>query len=160
MRLKPAVMKPRRKRQWVSSWRTGLPSSSVEEPRNLRFDDVVSTGASDDLEKATELARQMVTRFGMSGRLGQITYGHAMTNRFLRMPFTPEERNYSERTAEAIDDEIRALMDGQYQRVRQILEQRAHELETIVGELIRKETLERTELEALIEPAPVPAPTR
>ena len=121
----------------------------------LKYDGVVSTGASDDLEKATELAREMVTRFGMSGRLGQITYGRALTNRFLRMPFTPEERDYSERTAEAIDDEIRSLMDRQYQRVQEMLEHRSHELGTIVDELMKKETLDRAELEALLEPAPV-----
>jgi cell division protease FtsH len=122
----------------------------------LEFDGVVSTGASDDLEKATELARQMVMRFGMSGRLGQLTYGQAFTSRFLRMPFTQEERNYSERTAEAIDDEIRDLMDGKYQRVRQLLGDRRHDLERIVDQLIRKETLDRAELEALLHEAPAP----
>ena len=122
----------------------------------MHFNGVVSTGAADDLEKATELAREMVMRFGMSSRLGQITYGRALANRFLRMPFTPEERNYSERTAEAIDEEIRSLVDRQYQRVEETLEERNHELEKIVDRLIQKETLERAELEALVEPAPEP----
>ena len=121
----------------------------------MQYGGVVSTGAADDLEKATELAREMVTRFGMSGRLGQVTYGRSMANRFLRMPFTPEERNYSERTAEAIDDEIRGLMDRQYRRVQEILQHRSRELGAIVGELMQKETLDRAELEALLEPAPV-----
>ena len=116
----------------------------------IEYGGVVSTGASDDLEKATELARQMVMRFGMSPRLGQLAYGRLMTNRYLPMPFAPEERNYSERTAEAIDDEIRSLMDRQYERVHHLLEDRRDQLERIVGELIRKETLERGELEALV----------
>ena len=121
----------------------------------IEYRGVVSTGASDDLEKATELARQMVMRFGMSSRLGQLTYGHIQASRFLRMPFLSEERNYSESTAQAIDDEIRALMDRQYARVNQVLEDRLDQLKTIVDQLIQKETLERAELEALLAPAPV-----
>jgi len=88
----------------------------------------------------------------MNERLGQLTYGHASTYRYLRMPFVPEERNYSERTAEAIDDEIRSFMDRQYERVNRLLKDRNHELETIVDRLIEKETLERAELEALLTP--------
>ena len=118
----------------------------------IRYNDVISTGAADDLQKATELARQMVTRFGMSEQLGPLTYGEALSSRYLRMPFTPEERNYSERTAEAIDGEIRALMDRQYERVEQLLADRHDQLERIVGRLIQKETLEGSELEALLEP--------
>ena len=124
------------------------------------FEGVISTGAADDLQKATELARQMVTRFGMSKRLGELTYGNVLANRFLRSPFTPEERNYSERTAEAIDDEIRSLVDRQYTRVHGILEERRHQLELIVNELIKKETLDREELESLVsQPSPEPVRT-
>jgi cell division protease FtsH len=118
----------------------------------IKYSGIVSTGASDNLEKATELARQMVMRFGTSGRLGQLTYGHALASRFLRMPFIPEERNYSERTAEAIDDEIRSLMDRQYERVSHVPEEHRDQLKTIVDHLIRKETLERAELESLLAP--------
>ena len=121
----------------------------------IEFSGVVSTGASDDLEKATELARQMVTRFGMSGRLGQLTYGHALASRFLHMPFVPEERNYSERTAEAIDDEVRSLIDHQYERVSHLLREHHDGLKAIVDQLIQKETLERAELESLLAPAAV-----
>jgi cell division protease FtsH len=116
----------------------------------IEYDGVVSTGAADDLEKATELAREMVMRFGMSRRLGPLTYGHALANRFLRMPFVPEERNYSERTAQAIDDEIRLLMDRQYERVMHVLEEHRDPLKAIVDHLIQKETLERAELESLM----------
>jgi cell division protease FtsH len=122
---------------------------------SIRYGGVLSTGASDDLERGTELARQMVMRFGMSGRLGQLTYGRALASRFLRLPFTQEERNYSERTAEAIDDEIRSLMDRQYERVSYLLDQRRDQLKIIVDELIQKETLERAELEALLALTPV-----
>ncbi len=61
---------------------------------------VISTGASDDLEKASELVRQMVMRFGMSEHLGQLTYGHPSTTGFLPSALATEERNYSERTAQ------------------------------------------------------------
>jgi cell division protease FtsH len=116
---------------------------------------VVSTGAGDDLQKASELARQMVMHFGMSEHLGPLTYGQAMTSRFLRAPWVPEEKNYSERTAEQIDDDVRQLVDGLYEHVKKILEQRRHQLEVVVEELMRKETLDRAELEKVIASTPV-----
>jgi cell division protease FtsH len=116
----------------------------------IAYEGVVSTGASDDLERASELARQMVTRFGMSERLGHLTYGQPHASRFLRLPFGSNDRNYSERTAEVIDDEVRHLVDAQYERAKQILEERRHQMETVVAELMRKETLDRQEIEALL----------
>jgi cell division protease FtsH len=121
------------------------------------YEGVVSTGAGDDLQKASELARQMVMRFGMSEHLGPLTYGQALTSRFLRAPWTPEEKNYSERTAELIDDDVRQLVDGLYDHVKGILEKRRHQLEVVVEELMRKETLDRAELEKLIATTPVGA---
>ena len=114
------------------------------------YDGVVSTGASNDLERASELARQMVTRFGMSQRLGQMTYGQPQGARFLQTLFSVEERNYSERTAELIDDEVRRIVDETYDRVKNILTGRRDELIRITHELIRKETLDRAELERLL----------
>jgi cell division protease FtsH len=75
------------------------------------------TGAANDLERASELTRQMVTRFGMSERLGKLTYGRPLTARFLSSPFSAEERNYSERTAEQIDEDARRIVDESYERV-------------------------------------------
>ena len=120
----------------------------------LVYDGVVSTGASDDLQRATELARQMVTRFGMSERLGNMTYGSAPNQRFLKTLAGMEERDYSERTAEAIDEEVRSLIDVSYGCVKKILEQRRPALERIVERLIEKETLDEAELTALLETAP------
>ncbi|HWQ35082.1 MAG TPA: ATP-dependent zinc metalloprotease FtsH [Blastocatellia bacterium] len=114
------------------------------------YNGVISTGASNDLERASELARQMVTRYGMSERLGQMTYGRPMTAQYLKTPFATEERNYSERTAELIDEETRRIMDEIYERVRRILTGRRAELERIAEELIRRETLDRAELEKLL----------
>jgi cell division protease FtsH len=117
---------------------------------DIVYNGVVSTGASDDLQRASELARQMVTQFGMSEQLGHLTYGTPMSQRFLAGPFADIARNYSERTAQVIDEEVRRLIDAAYARVKEILVRRREELERIVAELVRKETLERAELEALL----------
>ncbi len=118
----------------------------------IHYDGVVSTGASDDLERATALVRQMVTRFGMSGPLGPLTYGRPVAARLLKSPFDMEERNYSERTAEKIDEESRRIVDGIHLRVTEILSRRRGPMERISRELIRKETLGRAELDALLAP--------
>ena len=75
----------------------------------IHYGGVVSTGAADDLERASALVRQMVTRFGMSDELGPLSYGRPMAAQFLKSPFDMEERN-SERTAERIDDESRRIV--------------------------------------------------
>ena len=121
------------------------------------YDGVVSTGASNDLERASELARQMVTRYGMSERLGQLTYGRPTTARFLSSPFRAEERNYSEQIAEEIDHEVRRIIDESYDQVKAILIGRRDELERIAKALIQKETLNRNELDRLLTPSPEPA---
>jgi cell division protease FtsH len=117
---------------------------------DLVFDGQVSTGAADDLQRASELARQMVTHYGMSEELGHLTYGPPPSQRFLAGPFFDLARNYSEKTAQQIDAEVRRLIDTAYAKVTRILKQRRHDLERIVGELVRKETLDRDELAALL----------
>jgi len=116
----------------------------------LVFNGLVSTGATDDLERATQLAREMVTRYGMSKRLGNLTYGLPRNARYLKMPFQTEEKNYSERTAEEIDEEIRRTIDNAYARVAGILVHRRDELNRIAAALIDKETLERAEIDKLL----------
>jgi cell division protease FtsH len=125
---------------------------------DIVYDGVVSTGASDDLERASELSRQMVTRYGMGKHTGNLTYGLPREARFLRTPFGVEEKNYSERTAEQIDSEVRDMMDGLYERVKAILTQRRADLDLVATTLLKKETLEREELEKLLgsrKPEPV-----
>ena len=117
---------------------------------DLIYQGVVSTGASDDLQRASELARQMVTQFGMSEQLGNLTYGAPAAPRFLGGPFFDSARNYSERTAQQIDDEVRRLIDTAYDRVKKILGSRRADLERLVAELVRKETLDRNELQQLL----------
>jgi cell division protease FtsH len=115
------------------------------------FDGVVSTGASNDLERASALARQLVTRYGMSERLGLMTYGRPHSSQHLRTAgLESEERNYSERTAELIDQESRHIIDELYGRVKRILGQRRGELELIAHELIQRETLTHEELGSLL----------
>ncbi|MBI1746962.1 MAG: ATP-dependent zinc metalloprotease FtsH [Acidobacteria bacterium] len=110
----------------------------------------VSTGAQNDLERASEIARQMVCRFGMSPRLGLLTYGHPASGPFLQNPFGLEPKNFSEHTAEIIDDEVRRIMDDAHQRVRQILNSRRRTMQNIATELIACETLDREKLERLV----------
>jgi cell division protease FtsH len=116
------------------------------------YDGVVSTGASNDLERASELVRQMVTRYGMSEKLGQLTYGRTNSSRHLNSPSGPEERNYSEHTAQMIDQESRGMLDEIYGRVLKILMDRREDLERVAQELMRKETLDREDLRRLLSP--------
>ena len=116
------------------------------------FHGVISTGASDDLEKVSELVRQMVTKFGMSEHLGHLTYGHSTGSMFLPASLASEERTYSERTAQRIDDEIRHMIDDIYRRVHCILRDKVEELHVIAASLIEKETLTRAEIDQLVGP--------
>jgi cell division protease FtsH len=115
------------------------------------FQGEISTGASDDLERASELARQMVTRFGMSDRLGKVTYGKSAAGRFLQSPILGEDRNYSDRTAEVIDEEAQRLIEESYEISRSVLQTRRADLERIARALIQKETLDRAALDELLE---------
>ncbi|HYE06158.1 MAG TPA: ATP-dependent zinc metalloprotease FtsH [Planctomycetota bacterium] len=109
----------------------------------------LSTGAANDLERVTALARQMITRYGMNERLGAVTYGRSSPLRFLAVE-GDEQRTYSETTAQAIDDELKALVEGQAKRALGILDQRRAALERIARALLERETLARGDLDALI----------
>ncbi len=104
--------------------------------------DEISTGAADDLAKATNIARSMVTRFGMTEGLGQIAYEDE-PQRFLGpipMP-TGLERRYSEETARKIDDAVRALVDTAFEKAMTILKKKRTTLDNAAEELLQKETL-------------------
>jgi cell division protease FtsH len=118
----------------------------------------ISTGAHDDLTRATETARQMVTRLGMSEKLGAMTFGRTQSARFLE-GMGMEERTYSEETARAIDAEVRAIMDGQHRRATEILTREREVLERMTLRLIEVETLDRAELESIVS-GPAVAATR
>ncbi len=110
----------------------------------------VSTGAQNDLERATETARQMVCRFGMSDRLGAVTLGKPASARFLDGPLSLDGKTYSEETARAIDEEVRALVEGAQERALLLLRRRRMALDGIARALLDRETIERGELETVI----------
>ena len=113
----------------------------------------ISTGAADDLERATATARQMICRFGMSEAVGPITLGPAPGLKYLDVPLElGESRGYSEETARRIDGALRALVEAERDRAQAILEERRFALERIAGRLLAVETLERAELEKLAAP--------
>jgi cell division protease FtsH len=117
----------------------------------------VSTGAHNDLERATELARLMVMQYGMSEQLGPMTFGGGQQAMFLRGSGLPHEREYSEESARRIDGETRAIIDRIYDRVRDLLTTRKRVLVEAATELKQKETLEGERLRELLagEPAGV-----
>lgn len=104
----------------------------------------VGTGAHDDLKRATELARSMVTEYGMSDKLGPLTFGRRHGNPFLGRDLM-EDRNYSEQVAYEIDQEVRAIIEQAYERAREILEQNRSSLDRVVQALLEKESLNREE---------------
>jgi len=116
----------------------------------------VSTGAANDIERATTLARRMVTEFGMSERLGPLAFGRKEELVFLGREIA-EQRNYSDQVAYEIDQEVRRLIDQAYRTAKDILMQHMDKLEKIATLLVEKETLEGHEIEALFdEPRPRP----
>ena len=125
----------------------------------------ITTGANNDLERATELAREMVTRFGMSERLGPLTFGNKHQNVFLGKTLA-EDRNYSEDIASQIDEEIRRIVNDCYIKAKSIVASNRPWLDHISTTLISQETLERKEFEKLMEdldaqlgaPGAAPAP--
>ena len=114
----------------------------------LEFGDV-TTGAGNDLERATQIARQMVMEFGMSDRLGLVKLGHKRQEIFLGRDIA-EERNYSEEIAYAIDQEIRNIIDSCYSKVRQILTDNSEDLAKVAKTLLEKEVIEGKELDVLL----------
>ncbi|MCB0079129.1 MAG: AAA family ATPase, partial [Anaerolineales bacterium] len=109
----------------------------------------VSTGASDDLQRVTQLARSMVTRYGMSEKLGPLTYGDREEMVFLGREIS-EQRNYSERVAKQIDAEVRRIVTAAYDQALDILRTHRDKLEALSERLLDVETVERKEFEALM----------
>ncbi|HEY5389563.1 MAG TPA: cell division protein FtsH, partial [Solirubrobacteraceae bacterium] len=140
--------------------------------------DEITTGASNDLEKVTATAKQMVMRFGMSDKLGPRVFGHDHGQPFLGREFSSEP-DYSDEIAREIDDEVRRIIEGAHQRARSILGEHRERLDRISRILLSRETIEKEQFEKLLagvsegdvfgpgepsapalEPAPAPAPER
>jgi len=123
----------------------------------------MTTGAADDLKKATELARRMVTDFGMSDTLGPVALGRRYEQPFLGRDIM-EDRNYSEQVASAIDKEVSQIIADCYERARQLLTEHGDEMRAVVAVLLERETLGGDEVRAIMRgeslpPAIVTVPT-
>ncbi|MBM3501871.1 MAG: ATP-dependent zinc metalloprotease FtsH, partial [Armatimonadetes bacterium] len=122
----------------------------------LVFGDV-TTGAQDDLQRVSDMARQMVCEYGMSHALGPVTYGKKTGPIFLARELY-EERNYSEEVARKIDQEVRDLVEGSITRARDILTAHRDQLDNLVTVLLEKETLDRAQVEAILKDGRLPEP--
>jgi cell division protease FtsH len=109
----------------------------------------VTTGAQNDLEMATQMARRMVTQFGMSEKLGNITLGRREGLVFLGRDIM-EEKNYSDDTAKLIDEEVKRIVDDAYINAKTILNQNIDKLKTLTAALLDKEVLDGEEVKRLL----------
>ncbi len=133
----------------------GLLGGNVAE--RLVFGDI-TTGASNDIEKATDLARRMVTEFGMSDRLGPLSFGKRDELVFLGREIG-EQRNYSDDVAKMIDEEVRSLIDNAYERATQVLTAHRDRLDRLAEKLIAEETVDAEGFESIFDGLP-PKPER
>jgi cell division protease FtsH len=112
------------------------------------FDDV-STGAGDDLKKATQLARRMVCQWGMSEKLGPVTYQQGEPHPFLGRELT-QDKDFSEHTARLIDEEIQKIVGEMAQKAEETLSGNRHKLEALADALLQRETLNRDEVDRIL----------
>jgi len=112
------------------------------------FDDV-STGAGDDLKKATQLARRMVCQWGMSEKLGPVTFQQDEPHPFLGRELT-QDKDFSEHTARLIDEEIQKIVGEMAQKAEEALTSNRHKLEALADQLLERETLNRDEVDRIV----------
>lgn len=110
----------------------------------------ITTGASDDLEKATSLARRMVCEFGMSAKLGPLTYGRKQRQIFLGRDLM-EDRDYSENIANAIDEEVKSIVGSCYDKAKDVIQNNIEKLHRVAQVLLEKEVLEGQEIDRLLK---------
>ena len=116
----------------------------------------ISTGASNDIKRATDIARNMITRYGMSEKLGPITFGDDNDEVFLGMQYS-HVRNYSEEIAAEIDKEVNRIITEQYARTEKILTEHMDSLHLVANALLEREKLEGDEFKTLLETGSLPA---
>jgi cell division protease FtsH len=109
----------------------------------------VTTGASNDLQQVARVARQMITRFGMSDRLGPVALGRQSGNVFLGRDIA-SDRDFSDETAATIDEEVRKLVDQAYSRAKEVLLDNRPVLDRLADMLVEKETVDAEELQELL----------
>jgi cell division protease FtsH len=117
----------------------------------------VSTGASNDIERATELARNMVTKWGLSQRLGPLTYSEEEGEVFLGRSVT-QHKSVAEETSHTIDEEIRSIIDRNYERAETILKENMDILHAMADALMKYETIDKYQIEDLMNRKPVREP--
>lgn len=115
----------------------------------------MTTGAGNDIQRATELARKMVCEWGMSDEMGPLTFGQKEEQIFLGKEFA-RHRDYSEQTAKSIDSEIHTIVSDHYQKARKIIEDSKETVERIAEALLERETLNANEIDSLIEGRKLP----
>jgi cell division protease FtsH len=118
----------------------------------------VSTGAQNDLMRATDIARAMVAEFGMSEALGIVSYDGHKRGQFIENPFAQERGNYAEETALKIDQEVKRILTEAHETARRVLGQRRDVLDRLTERLLEKEVVESDELKAILGPLPSPDP--
>ncbi len=114
----------------------------------LELDDI-STGASNDMQRATAIARNMVTKYGMSDKLGPMTFGSPNEEVFIGRDYAQQSKNYSEKTASEIDSEISAIIHSCYKKCEELLTENREKLRLIASTLLEKEKIDREEFEKL-----------
>jgi cell division protease FtsH len=114
----------------------------------------ISTGAQNDLMRATDIARAMVTEFGMSDALGVVSFDGHRQSAFLDSPFGHDKGNYAEETALKIDTEIKRILTEAHEKARQILRDHRDILDQLSERLLEKEVIESDELKAIMRLAP------
>jgi cell division protease FtsH len=115
-----------------------------------------TTGAGNDIEKATDIARKMVCEWGMSEKLGPLAYGRREEQVFLGKDYGSRQADYSEQTAVEIDHEIRFIVGEQYKRVKLALQEHKDKLTAIANALMERETLDAEEILAVFENREMP----
>jgi cell division protease FtsH len=116
----------------------------------------ITTGAQDDIKRATRIARAMVCELGMSERMGPVAYGDHDENVFLGREFASKRDDYAEQTAREIDEEIKTIVQSQYQLVRDIIRAHRDQLDRLAKALLDRETLDAEEIDAALDGRELP----
>jgi len=116
----------------------------------------ITSGAADDIKRATRLARAMVCELGMSEKLGPLAYGEQEENVFLGREITQRREDYSEATARDIDEEIRSIVARQHELARKVIAEHRDKLDRLAETLLERETLDAEEIEATMAGRPLP----
>jgi cell division protease FtsH len=112
--------------------------------------DKIGTGASQDLQNVTSIAKKMVTEWGMSEKMGNLAYGKSQENVFMGRDFG-HQKDYSEEIASEIDKEIKRIVDEQYARATKLLTENRDMLDRLANELLERETIDEAEFNEIME---------